>query len=35
MLKFLQDRPEDASPPRSPIKYQPNMCYGNSYETPQ
>lgn len=34
MLKFLDDRPEDRSPKKSPIKYQPEMCYGNSYESP-
>ena len=34
MLKFLHGRPEDQSPKRSPIKYKPEMCYGNSYESP-
>ena len=34
MLKFLENRPEEQSPPRSPIKYQPEMCYGNSFESP-
>jgi len=35
MLKFLEDRPEDKSPKRSPIKYRPEMCFGNSYESPK
>lgn len=35
MLKFLENREEDRSPKRSPIKYQPEMCYGNSIEAPQ
>jgi hypothetical protein len=35
MLKFLEDRPEDSSPKRSPKKYRPEMCFGNSYESPE
>ncbi len=35
MLKFLDDRPEDKSPKKSPIKYHPEMCYGNSFESPK
>lgn len=35
MLKFLDNREEDRSPKRSPIKYMPEMCYGNSIEAPQ
>jgi hypothetical protein len=34
MLKFLENREEDRSPKRSPIKYRPEMCYGNSFEAP-